>query len=97
MIQQRIYTKDNDTTTSFRSGNKKAELIFYLFVFIEPVSGGGRFWTGQAGDGGEDSEQDIVTGAACEEAAVGAAQAEQEEALHCGREPILDGPRDDPW
>ena len=42
---------------------------------LEPVCGGGRFWTGQAGEGGEESDQNIFYGAACEGDAVGAPQA----------------------
>lgn len=42
---------------------------------LEPVCGGGRFWTSQAGERGEESGQNILSGAACEGATVRAPQA----------------------
>lgn len=66
-----------------------------LFYNLEPVRGGGWFWPGSAGDGGEESQPNVLCGSARE--TVGAPQAWPEEALHCRGKPLLDGPWDAIW
>lgn len=63
-----------------------------FFYQLEPVCGGGRFWSGSAGHGREKWQKNVLCGPARE--TVWAPQAWPEEALHCCGKPLLDGPWD---
>lgn len=52
-------------TTSITPSLNVLNIPFTLSC-IEPVCGGGRFWTSQAGDEGQESGQNIFFGTACE-------------------------------
>lgn len=66
-----------------------------LYYNLEPVRRCGWFWPGSAGDGGEESQPNVLCGSARE--TVRAPQAWPEEALHCRGKPLLDGPWDAIW
>lgn len=66
------------------------------FFGLESLSGGSRLWTCQVGDGGEKSEQDVLSRTTCKGEPIRAAETRPPKTIYSGGKPLLDGAGDDP-